>query len=90
MVVSSVNKIHFKIVDALHKSLKYIYISERSSKIKYWSCTSQPTETHGWVCGIHHLGRQPTLRSVMLFGVVDILFSCTPRLITSETLVHHD
>ena len=26
----------------------------------------------------------------MLFGVIDILFSCTPRLFTSETMVHHD
>ena len=26
----------------------------------------------------------------MLFGVVDILFSCTPRLFTSEIMVHHD
>ena len=39
---------------------------------------------------MHQLGRQPTVGSVMLFGVVDILFSCTPRLFTSETMVHRD
>ena len=27
-----------------------------------WSWTIQPSETLGWVCGIHHLGGQPTVR----------------------------
>ena len=26
----------------------------------------------------------------MLFGVMDILFLCTPHLFTSESMVHHD
>ena len=26
----------------------------------------------------------------MLFGVMNILFSCTPHLITSESMVHHE
>ena len=26
----------------------------------------------------------------MLFGVVNVLFSCMPRLFTSEIMVHHD
>ena len=34
--------------------------------------------------------RKPTVRSVMLFGVIDILFSCTPRLFAYETMVHRD
>ena len=57
---------------------------------KNWSWTSQPREMLGRVCGIHHLGGKPTVRSVMLFGVINTLFSCTRHLFTSETLVHHD
>ena len=30
---------------------------------------------------------QPKVRSVMLFGVINILFSCTPCLFTSETMI---
>ena len=26
----------------------------------------------------------------MLFSVIDILFYCTPRIFTDETMVHHD
>ena len=26
----------------------------------------------------------------MLFGAIDILFSCTPHLLTFETMVQHD
>ena len=51
---------------------------------------SLPRETLGCVLEIHHLGRQPTVRSVMLLGVIDILFSCTRYLFTSETIVQHD
>ena len=51
---------------------------------------SQPRETLGGVCVIHHLGDQPTVRSVMLFDVVDNLFSCMPHLFTSDNMVHHD
>ena len=36
------------------------------------SWTSQPRETLGSACGIHDLGGQPTVRSVMLLGVIDI------------------
>ena len=35
-------------------------------------------------------GWQPTVRSFMLFGVINILFSCMLRLFSSETTVHHD
>ena len=38
---------------------------------------------------IHHLGGQPTVRSVM-FSVINILFSFMSRLLTSDTMVHHD
>ena len=30
------------------------------------------------------------MRSVMLSGVIDILFTCMPQLFTSETMVHLD
>ena len=26
----------------------------------------------------------------MLFGIIDILFSCTPHFFTSKTMVHHN
>ena len=29
------------------------------------------------------------MRSVILLGAIDILLSCMPHLLTSETLVHH-
>ena len=32
---------------------------------------------------VHYLGGQPTVRSVMLFGVIGILLFCIPLLITS-------
>ena len=30
------------------------------------------------------------MRSVLLYGAINILFSCTPHLLTSDTMVHHD
>ena len=53
------------------------------------SWASQRKESLGWDCRIHHLGGQPTVKSVMLLGVVDILFFCMPHLLTSATMVDH-
>ena len=47
------------------------HISERSlsTKLKL----NESTKRNAWLSfGIHHLGGQPTVRSVMLFGVIDI------------------
>ena len=64
-------------------------ISERSPSTKLK--LNESTKRNAWLSlRDASPGGQPTVRSVMLFGVIDNLFSCTPRLFTSENMVHHD
>ena len=56
-----------------------------------WTFFNNKTKRFSWQsCGMHHHGGQPTVRNVMLFGVINILLSCKPCLFISETMVHHD
>ena len=63
-----------------------IYLSERSSSTKLK--LNESNKRKAWL-SLRDLCGQPTVRSVMLFGVVDI-FCFLGRLFTSETMVHHD
>ena len=63
----------------------FMPIFERSSTIKIGVERDNEEKTFGLACGMHHLGGQPTVRSVISLGIIDILFSCTPLLFTSET-----
>ena len=67
-------------------------------KVLYWNVHQQQkfelnesTKGNGWLSLRNtYLVMQLTVKSVMLFGVIDILFSCTLHLFTSDTMVHHD